>query len=352
MDKLESAIIKTLAYADLFNQALTTEELSKYLIQHELKDIKWLSKVQSPSFKHQDNTWTLNNRNELAKQKKYQLQTTNYKLQTAQKSLWIFRLIPWINLVAITGSVAGGTPTADDDIDLLIITDRNRLWLTRLILILLLNLTGRRRKPTDDPRRVNNKLCLNMWLSIDNLNEEYCNLYVANELAHIIPILNRHQTYEQYIHINNWITDFLPNFPTSQIQPSAFSLQPSRYPSRSSASDLRPPTPRIPLTEMHYHPELASGSSLYKHPNLQILNQVQDDDTPLTSSLVTRHSSLFTASRILSWLDSLAHKFQQRIMRQPTKETIQPNRLAFHPHDYQSEIMKKYHQKLAQLGLK
>jgi len=51
------------------------------------------------------------------------------------------RMVPFIRTVAVTGSVAYGSADTWDDIDLFIITKRNRLWLTAFITLVFVRLT-------------------------------------------------------------------------------------------------------------------------------------------------------------------------------------------------------------------
>src|SRR5690606_34390696 len=212
MTSLDTAIIKTLAYADLFNQSLTTDELHKYLIEYKLDDPQKLIDQSISKVSYSNNLWSLQANQKTVNLKKGQLKTTEYKIQHAKKYTKIFLLLPWIKFVGITGSIAGGTPTKTDDIDLLIITDQNRLWLTRLFLTIMLNMLGKRRKPNAKQSQINDKFCLNMWLAMDNLQEKHQDIYTANEIARIIPLLNRQDSFAHYLLSNNWTAKYLPNF--------------------------------------------------------------------------------------------------------------------------------------------
>ena len=57
-----------------------------------------------------------------------------------------------------------------------------------------------------------NKLCLNIWLNENNLswNKKVRNIYTAHEIAQIIPIINKENTYEKLIWQNKWILKFWP----------------------------------------------------------------------------------------------------------------------------------------------
>lgn len=281
----QTAILKTLAYADIFNQSLSADELTKYLIGYKAKDASELNLQNISAVRSQNDNWVLSGREELLQLKESQILNTKYKIQQVEKYLSIFRLLPWIKAVGITGSVAAGTPTPTDDIDLLIITDPKRMWLSRLLLTAMLNLVNKRRKPNAKLNQINNKFCLNMWLSQDNLTEEHHDLYTANELARIIPILNRNHTYEHYLEANLWLNDYLPNF-----------------------------APKMSVTSSVDH---------FPHPT----------------------------SHVLNILDQFAEKLQRKVMRKQTIETVHPNRLAFHPHDYRTEILDKYNRRLLRLKI-
>ena len=63
------------------------------------------------------------------------------KLDSASRfAVLLRRFVPFINTVAVTGSVAYGSADRSDDIDLFIVTKRNRLWLTTLMTLLLVRL--------------------------------------------------------------------------------------------------------------------------------------------------------------------------------------------------------------------
>ena len=287
MTDLEIAILKTLAYADLFDQALTKTELYYYLIGYKLKSPQQLPQELSYKFQITNELFTLADCEALVQKKDQQQRITQQKTIYVKRWLWAFKLIPWISLVALTGSVAGGTPKDEDDIDILIISQSQRLWLCRLILTPLLTLLHKRRHPQHKPHQVKNKFCLNMWLSLDDLVESTHDLYVASELAHLIPLLNRHQTYQNYLQANSWMRDFLPNCPLN--------------------------------------------------PLAQIKKNAGQRST--------------VASQLLRFLDRLAQKLQLHFMSTPTTEIITNTTLKFHPLPYRQNILQKYHQKLSQLHI-
>jgi predicted nucleotidyltransferase len=291
---LDNAIVKALAYADLFDQALSTEELYQRLSrasvtmgdieQREQDMLRGDEKIQDTRYKIQNGVWFLVGRDELVRLKNIQRRTAREKLKVAWRWSWMFKLLPWVKLVAVSGSVAGGSPKAEDDIDIVVITESHRVWLSRLLLIAIFSLLGKRRRPTDDPAKVNNKLCLNMWLTEDRLASEDRDIYVAHELMQLVPIVNRHQMLERYWAANEWVRKFLPNAQLAELSVEKVKIE--------------------------------------------------------TGGL-----------RLLDWLDHWAEKWQRERMRVVTKERVEEDLLMFHPRDYRTEVLDKYANRLEILGL-
>jgi len=68
-------------------------------------------------------------------------QTSADKLNSASGfANLLTRVIPFIRTVAVTGSVAYGSASKWDDIDLFIVTKRNRLWISALLTLVLVRL--------------------------------------------------------------------------------------------------------------------------------------------------------------------------------------------------------------------
>jgi hypothetical protein len=104
-------------------------------------------------------------------------------------------------MVSITGSLAVNNPRdGRDDIDYLIVTQPNRLWLCRALIIALVRY-GLRRGVT---------LCPNYILSENVLYFEEENLYAAREIVQMVPIYGR-AFYLAMRQVNSWIADYLPH---------------------------------------------------------------------------------------------------------------------------------------------
>jgi len=71
-------------------------------------------------------------------------QVVAYKEQLITEMATLAQKVPWVLGVVLTGSYAAGARADKDDIDFLMITQKNRLWLTRLFFLCVTALKGRR----------------------------------------------------------------------------------------------------------------------------------------------------------------------------------------------------------------
>lgn len=196
-------MFKTLAYADIFDYPLTKKELIKWQIVNDQLRPELTQKTGK--FYH------LKNRQNLAAFRQRRQRFSQLKFKRVLQTVGFFKLIPWIKLVAVTGALAMNNADKNDDIDLMIITTADRLWLSRLLATILL--FPQLRRPVQN-EGVGDKLCLNLWLDETSLTtpKDKRNLYTAHEVAQAKPIFDRDHTYQKFINANLWLKTFLPNW--------------------------------------------------------------------------------------------------------------------------------------------
>ncbi len=126
--------------------------------------------------------------------------------------------IPWIQFVGITGAISAFNAPKNDDIDLFIVTKKDRLWITRGFVFLILKILGELR--TD--KNPDMKICPNILIDESKLgwSSSKRNVYVAHEIAMMYPLLNRNNTYFRLIKENDWIFNYFGN--TSVTIPEKF----------------------------------------------------------------------------------------------------------------------------------
>jgi hypothetical protein len=87
-----------------------------------------------------------------------------------------------------------------DDIDYMIVTAPKRVWLARLLIIIVVRLARLRGV----------ELCPNYVLSETALAQSQRDLFIAHEVAQMIPVAGT-DVYERLRAVNRWTDDFLPN---------------------------------------------------------------------------------------------------------------------------------------------
>ncbi|TSC87513.1 MAG: Uncharacterized protein G01um10147_491 [Microgenomates group bacterium Gr01-1014_7] len=291
---MDKAILKTLIYADIFDYPLTIFEIHKWLIGKKatLREVekalnKLCIKYYVLSIK---GYYCLSKRENLVnKRKRREKQSTAY-LRKAKLLVQILKVIPWIKLVGISGGLAMDNADKKDDIDLILVTSKNRLWVSRILALGLLALTGQRRKAGETGRKIAGKLCLNILLEEDKLDQHSKDIYLAHEVLQMKVLWQRDGIYSRYLSDNDWAFKFLPNWV------GILSI---------------PPIPPIPPNS----PDPSNS------PNLP------------------------------DYLEILAKWLQLKIMGKPRgMERIEDGALYFHPNDCRLEILKIYREKVQKLA--
>jgi hypothetical protein len=210
MSRIQKAVFKTLAYADIFDYPLTQTEIKKWLIWPHPSTPPSLNPVLK-TFPRTNHYYHLKSRQSITKLRRQRHRFSQLKWSLARQATHWLKLIPTIKLIAVTGALTMNNSDKNDDIDLIIITQKNRLWLTRVFSILLLELLRRRRRPQD--KQPADKICLNLFLdqSALQLPPSHRNLYTAHEIAQLKPLYNKDNTYQKFLSQNSWLKNYLPH---------------------------------------------------------------------------------------------------------------------------------------------
>lgn len=232
----KKAILATLLYSDIFDYPLTNEEIYAYIIKEKQINNLFISHQQVVSSKD-NNRSTINS--ELRNYEKIQYgrasltkkndffcikgrefviakrikrkKISERKIAIAQKIVRIMKHIPTIKLIGLSGSVAIENADEGDDIDFFIITKTGTVWLTRLLVICLLQLFRVRRRRNDTHAK--NKICVNMLIDVQSLglNKSRQDLYTAHEVIQMKSLFSRKNIYELFLQNNMWVLTYLPN---------------------------------------------------------------------------------------------------------------------------------------------
>src|SRR3989344_5009733 len=118
---MNEAILKTLAYFDYFDYPLKAWEIHKWLTgkKSNLKQLERVLKKLTEDkkiFKHK-NFYSLKPRRILIKRRLEREQTSKKRLLEAKLVSLLIKIIPWVKLVGITGSLSMLSSSKKDDID-------------------------------------------------------------------------------------------------------------------------------------------------------------------------------------------------------------------------------------------
>jgi hypothetical protein len=205
------AILKTLHYFDLFDYPLKIEEIHRYLVESlkidVLKEILSQMIADDKRICADNGFYCLSRREEIVELRQQREKWSRPKLEKAKKIASVLEFIPWIKLIGVTGALAMGNCDEGDDIDLMIITSSNRLWLTRGLVVTFLRLTGQYRRPG----KIKDRICPNLIISEEALEFPDHDLFTAHEIAQMKPIFDRGGVCQGFIEANSWVEGFLPN---------------------------------------------------------------------------------------------------------------------------------------------
>ncbi|MCL6096175.1 MAG: hypothetical protein M1444_00615 [Patescibacteria group bacterium] len=290
MGSSQQQILKTLLYSDIFDYPLSKEEIWEFLVsstKQDKKEVLGCLNIKNTFFESKNSLFFIKGRKDIVSTRRGREKYSLQKIIFAKRIIRKLTLIPTVYFIGISGALAMKNSNKDDDIDLFVVTARDSVWTTRLLMVIFLIFLGVYRRKKD--KSVANKVCLNMLIDLNALSfpKQRHDLYTAHEISQIMPIFNRDKAYEKLLNSNVWVKEFLPN---------VFSQK-----------------PRVPF--------VSKTSFINKTINYLLRIPIIE----------------FLARNIQFWY----------MKKNITKETISDNYLAFHPFDYKVYVENKYKKKIA-----
>jgi predicted nucleotidyltransferase len=221
MDLIKKAIISTLVYGETRQWSFTAWEIFRYLtnpnrIEIEDKSVKISLRELISCLDYLKENGIISEKNGFYflrsenPEKNIKKRITSDKISDLKAKLILRKIrylscLPFIKGIFLSGSLVFGWSSQESDIDLLIVTEKKRIWTARFFLSGCLALFGMKRTK----KRVKNKLCLNHFISSENLQVTLYSLYNAETYARLVPLWLNERLLWKFIGANSWIKNYV-----------------------------------------------------------------------------------------------------------------------------------------------
>ena len=224
--QLSKNIFQTILYYDILNYPLTSFEVWKYLIAEnscglgdvvealEKRDIeKYIEEFQGFYF--------LRGRKELVERRIQNDKNSILKYKIAERVVKWLRFVPFVRMIAVTGTLGMKNCEKDSDIDFFVVLKKGRIFTGRLLVTSLVHILGKRRYGN----KIKNRICLNYFITTENLEIGRQNLFAANEYSFIYPLFG-FDAYQRFSEENiAWIKKYKSNFEYGDLMPAKYFVE-------------------------------------------------------------------------------------------------------------------------------
>ena len=198
---LERAVLETLAYSDIFEYPLRLKELHSYLpVRAKMEDLSDVLESLGKRVGENNGFYFLAGRYRIIDVRMQRETRSKKLLPISMKYGRVLGSLPFIRMVALTGSLAVMNVSETADFDYMLVTQAGRLWTARAFAVTF----GRMMRPSG------HTICVNVLVSENALPWHRHDLYSAREMCHMIPITGV-ETYHRLRTANAWTESMLPN---------------------------------------------------------------------------------------------------------------------------------------------
>ncbi len=198
--ELERAILETLAYSDVFDYPLRVDEIHRYLpLAADDNEIREVLRG-SESAGCRNGFYFLAGREKIVAIRSRREAVSLPRFRQAVRVGRLLGRLPFIRMVALTGSLALLNSDESADLDYMLVTRRGRVWMARGFALLLNRLTA----------LWGYTLCPNLIVSEEAIEWRQRDLYSAREICQMVPVAGW-EVYNSLRCKNAWTESFLPN---------------------------------------------------------------------------------------------------------------------------------------------
>ncbi len=219
---LDENIVFTLAYFGAMNYPLTLFELWRNLfqvnsgrerfsfleVQTALKNKKLLKSISQ-----KDGMFFLKGDEELVKKRSVAYKISTSKLRRLRKWVKMLEIVPFVRGAFLTGTLSMKNAKSNSDWDILLVLAKGRIWIGRLLVAIVLQLTAKRRHGN----KVKERFCLNHYITENGLILEEYNEFSANFVSTSMFLIGG-AIYKRFLQMNEfWIQGIKPNYTKEEV---------------------------------------------------------------------------------------------------------------------------------------
>ena len=236
---LSKNILAVVTYSDVLDMPMTSFEIWKHLIAYErdnglcdrpctLGDIERTLKSEQLSSKIEEKNgmYFLHGRESLVTARICAEKISVKKLKRIRSLARWVACVPYVRMLGATGSLSMKNGELKSDWDVFVVMRQGKIWIGRTLLTGFLHFIGKRRHG----KKIHDRMCLNYFVTDDNLEIGTKDLFSAHEYCFLIPLIN-FPLFQIFELKNRWIREYKPNFlPT--LLPSLWMITESPFISR------------------------------------------------------------------------------------------------------------------------
>jgi hypothetical protein len=214
----ELAVLQSVTYAALFDYPLTLAQLRESLIGVEADEAaiaSWCatSGLLRATVDERAGVYFPAGRRDLLATRVRREAVSRRLLQHDRRLVALVAGMPFVRMVALSGSLAHLNAESGADVDLFVITAPGRVWFVTVVVLVAARVMGWRQR-----------LCLNYVTSERALAVAPADLFSANQIIHLRPLLGE-PAYRAFLAANTFVRRWYPNFrprPNDATRPSGW----------------------------------------------------------------------------------------------------------------------------------
>jgi len=205
LPEISRSVLRVLLYFRIFHYPITREELFSYTASGNILETQaTLAQLIRDGFVQSkgEYVWVNNDDKIISSRISGNIRAEKF-LKTARRHARLLSWFPFINSICISGSLSKLYMDDHSDIDYFIITNKRRLWLTKLLMSAIVE--------TLEVLGLQKYFCPNYIITEDNLSITDRNIYTAMEIITLIPLYN-YKGYTDFLEANEWVRMYFPNY--------------------------------------------------------------------------------------------------------------------------------------------